>query len=705
VISIMAEWPFDGQPGPGEPAGLDEPGEAAPGAAGDGVLEGQVIPWPGKPPAPAPRKPRSGEPGELRAIIPAHLRTAAGVRKAVTWRARRWRHIGLYHLVRLPKRAWDTFRWGIVGLVQVGAVQVAWWWCSEQSYLRSQAVRDGDSRTWQSLHVHVRKVRLLRGLVLLGEAAAALIAAGCVTAFIPWAWAPIGLIVLPVLAWAGRPDDRPILGSAVTPVAYEELSAEVVVRALLSLGIPGISRAYKDDPRTAIVFIDPVQRDGAGWLARLDLPYGVTAGEVSEKREELASGLRRPLGCVWPETIHKRHPGALGLFVGDEDMTSAERAPWPLAKRGAADVFAATVFATDPRGRAVTITLMYASIIIGAIPRMGKTWLLRLLLLICALDIRVEVHAFDLKGTGDLKPVAQVAHRYRAGDDPEDIEYLVADMRALHAEYRRRTKVIRGLDEKRCPENKVTPELAADKRLGLHPVAVAIDECHIAFDHPLYGAELVSISSDLARRGPALGIMLFLATQRPNAKAIPRDISANAVLRLCLKVMGQLENDMVLGTSMYKNGYRATMFSREDLGVCYFAGEGREPQIVWSYGFDMGPSKAIAARARTMREAAGRLTGYALGEDSGEEARSFAADVLLVFRDDDKLYTSTIASRLAETMAACYADITGEAVRSQLDALGVASKRVRERGGTPLAGFERSAVAAVAGNPGVFREP
>ena len=45
----------------------------------------------------------------------------------------------------------------------------------------------------------------------------------------------------------------------------------------------------------------------------------------------------------------------------------------------------------------------------------------------------------------------------------------------------------------------------------------------------------------------------------------------------------------------------------------------------------------IAARARTMREAAGRLTGYALGEDADDEVRSFADDVLIVFGDDPKL--------------------------------------------------------------------
>ena len=50
--------------------------------------------------------------------------------------------------------------------------------------------------------------------------------------------------------------------------------------------------------------------------------------------------------------MHKRHPGALNLYVADEDMTEADRAPWPLAKRGAADLFKPIVFATDPRGRA-----------------------------------------------------------------------------------------------------------------------------------------------------------------------------------------------------------------------------------------------------------------------------------------------------------------------------------------------------------------
>jgi S-DNA-T family DNA segregation ATPase FtsK/SpoIIIE len=302
---------------------------------------------------------------------------------------------------------------------------------------------------------------------------------------------------------------------------------------------------------------------------------------------------------------------------------------------------------------------------------MGKTFLLRLLALIAALDPRAELHLYDFKGTGDLSPLESVAYRYRAGDDDEDLAYALADFRALREELRRRTKVIRGLPRDLCPENKVTPELASKRSLRLHPIVVAADECQVMFEHPTHGSEFEDICTDLVKRGPATGIVLTLATQRPDAKSLPTGISANAVLRMCLKVMGQVENDMVLGTSAYKNGVRATMFSFADKGIFYFAGEGEAPRIVRGFYLDAPAVEKIAARARTARERAGTLAGHALGEtpDTGP-VFDLLADLAAVITEP-KLWSEEAVTRLAALRPGAYqawADLEPDARAAQLTA-------------------------------------
>ncbi|HZR53619.1 MAG TPA: cell division protein FtsK [Streptosporangiaceae bacterium] len=676
----MSEVPLDGEDAP-EPEGADEGADA------------EIIPLPGV--ALAPVKPERGMPGEWKPVIPEHLRTPEGRRKAADWQYKRAKHHVAYHGVRSPWRLLQMLWWAGAGLLVFAGVQLSWWWVAEQTFLRHKAIADGDTGKYLSLHKHAREVRLVRGCLLLGELGVLIGLGVFISSVSVLLWIPVGLVLVPLLAWIGRPADKPIVTSAVVPVAVERVTVALIVRALGVLGIAEMNKALREEPDKAIVTIDGPMRDGPGWLWRGDLPPGVTAGAVSEKREELASGLRRPLGCVWPETDHKRHPGALNLYVADEDMTTAEQPAWPLAKRGAANMFKPNIFGYNPRGKPVWVTMMFASILIGSVPRMGKTFLLRLLLLIAALDVRSEIHAYDLKGTGDLAPARPVAHAYSVGDEPEEMERMITDFRALRKELRRRTKVIRDIaeaDPHRCPENKITDELASDPSLGLHPVVIAVDECQVAFEHPAYGEEFEMICTDLAKRGPALGIVIILATQRPDAQSIPPGIRANVVLRMCLYVTEQAANDMVLGTSQYKSGIRATMFGFDAKGVLYFGGEGLRPVIMRSQYIDGPLSRLIFARARLMRERAGRVTGYAAGEDFAASTRSFARDVLEVFGDSDKLYGETIAARLTGTFGDAYDGITKEAVLSQLRALQITVKSVREKGGKPLAGCERAAV-------------
>jgi S-DNA-T family DNA segregation ATPase FtsK/SpoIIIE len=491
-----------------------------------------------------------------------------------------------------------------------------------------------------------------------------------------WAFAAGGVLTL---GYFGQQPDAPVIGPAVMRTELQKLTGTIVLRGLDSIGNPKISAAIKKGgDMDGMRFTSEIVRDGPGYRADLDLPYGVTPDDIMEKREQLASGLRRKVGCVWPSGDPDEHEGRLVLWVGDRPMNETTKPAWPLLKDGQVDLFKPVIFGNDQRMRWVEVTLMFAAIVIGSIPRMGKTFLLRLLLLICALDPRAWILAFDLKGTGDLGALEPVAHRYRAGEEDDDIEYIVQALREIKEELRRRAKVIKSLPRSRCPESKVTPALANDKSLGLHPIVVGIDECQVVFEHEKYGAEIESICTDITKRGPALGIIGIYATQRPDSKSLPTGISANAVLRFCLKVMNHQANDMVLGTGTYKSGIRATMFSRRDLGICWMSGEGDDPRIVASAFVDAPGAEKVVARARQLREAYGNITGHALGEGPAKTVgMDVLGDILSVLAADEKaVWCERIADRLAQLRPDVYDGWKGENVTAAVKPWGVKSDQL-----------------------------
>lgn len=644
-----------------------EPADVPPSVAVDG------------PDMPGPRYLARVRGAERRPIVPPVLRSAEQFRDSARWVAAHYAHTAGYHAARTPKYAGRLAFRAPVGGVRLLRRAVRWVADAEGVPVRAAAVRREDAEQYLKLcrqrDARVRARMIGAGLALLVLAVVAVL---LLLAPRPVRWLVVAVTAL-VLGVLGGPADRPLVDRAVVATQVAKLTSDAVLRALCSIGVAGINQAVAKTPK-AVGFPAPITRDGPGWRADVDLPPGVTAGEVADKRDKLASALARPLGCVWPEGNPDVHPGRLVIWVGDQDMARSKPVPWPLARSGAVDLFRPFRIGTDQRGRPVLVTLMFASMVIGAIPRMGKTFALRLLLLGAALDPRVELHTYDLKGTGDMDPLGPVAHRHRAGDDEDDIAYGLADMREVGAELRRRAKVIRGLPRDLCPENKVTPELAGMKSLRLHPIVIGVDECQKWFEHPTHGAELEAIVEDLVRRGPAVGIVPILATQRPDAKSLPTGISGNAALRFCLKVMGQVENDMVLGTSMYKAGIRATMFSRKDLGIGYLAGEGDDPRITRAHYVDGPAAERIVVRARAARERAGTLSGHALGQqpDAADDlaAASLLDDILAAVPvSEGKVWSETVVARLAELRPAVYIGWRPEQLASALKPHGVPTGR------------------------------
>ncbi|MEV0957368.1 cell division protein FtsK [Streptomyces sp. NPDC049951] len=634
-----------------------------------------------------------------RAIVPAWLRSTAELRTATRWAAGHYGHLAGYHALRSPYYAARLTFQAPVGAAKFVGGSMRWVSDREGEPVRLASVRREDAAEYLKLsRQRDGRVRLRTLVAVLGVFVGLGVALAIYVLAPGWLQAlSVGALLL-ALGSAGTQADAPVITRAVEMTKAPKLTSDIVLRALGALGITAFNQVQSKG-RDGFTFTAPITRDGPGWRAEGDLPYGVTVTDVIERRDKLASGLRRPLGCVWPEAVPDEHTGRLVLWVGDQDMSTATKPAWPLVKGGSVDLFKPVSFGTDQRGRWVDITLMYIAGVIGAIPRMGKTFLLRLLLLIAALDSRAEVHTYDLKGTGDLDPVGErVSHRHRAGDDDEDIEYALADLRELRTELRRRAKVIRALPRDICPESKVTSELANKPKLGLHPIVIGVDECQVWFEHPKHGGEFEEICTDLVKRGPATGIVLLLATQRPDAKALPTGISANASARWCLKVMGQLENDMVLGTSSYKRGIRATMFSWKDKGIHYFVGEGADARIVSSVYIDAPTAEVIGLRARRLREAAGRLTGHAAGEsfEDGETSGfDLLADILAVVpAEEPKLWSEVVVARLAELRPDVYGGWEPEQLAAALKPHGVSTGQVwgkTEAGkGANRRGIERS---------------
>jgi DNA segregation ATPase FtsK/SpoIIIE, S-DNA-T family len=571
---------------------------------------------------------------QRKAIIPAHWRTWAAAREHVRLAAARYGHAAAYHGIRAPAYLVLTGWWALVGIGRTVSLLLAWWHVPDLTRLERQAAADGLLSDHLRIHKAGKDTRTARGLILAGCAVVVVAALVILSQAPAWAWILLAAVALPLLARTGRPAHKPIVTSATLPATVQPPSQDVITRALGSLGIAGIDRWLRDGHQ--LVFPSPVREDGPGWRAEVDLPYGVTAAQVIERREQLASGLRRPLGAVWPEPVTHEHAGRLELWVGRQDVAKSKQGPWPLLRAGQADVFGPVPFGTDVRGRTVKVPLVYHNWLLGSIPRQGKTAAVRVLACAVALDRAV------------------------------------------------------------CPDKRTTRQIAAKRSLRLWPLACIIDEAQNLFAHPEHGKAAGLDAEFIIKIGPAFGVVLIIATQRPDKASLPTGVSGNVSTRFCLKVTGQVENDMILGTSAYKNGLRSTTFRPEiDAGIGYLVGAGPAPQVVRTFYLNMADAERVAVRARALREAAGTLTGHA-AEGADEGPRDVLTDVLAVFGSDAGLQWGDLAARLASRFPARWEGVTADAISAECTGRDVPSANVRS-GGKQARGCRRTDVEAVAG--------
>ena len=431
---------------------------------GDGELAEVTVlkPVPAAP-GPAPALP-------LRPVLPDWLRTRENFRAAVRRRARLGLHGTAFHGLRLPLYGTLLLFWGVAGTGWLFLAWLRWWLSPVPLSAHQQAVKEG-WRSWNTLHGVHRKTAKARAQISLAVAAAAALAGWLLWHFgTPLALYGAGIVLVVTAAIVARPEGTRIVTPHATPAGLAKLTQDVVIRALGSLGISGIDRYLREGKPTDQFFPHPIRQDGPGWRAEVDLPYGVTATMVIERREQLASGLRRPLGAVWPEPVTTEHAGRLELWVGQEDITSRRPVPWPLLKSGTADVFKPGPAGTDTRGRGTKAPLVYHNWLIGSMPGNGKTGTVVQLNAYVALDPLCEMWVHELKGTGDLDAFEPLCTRFVSGIDDASIAYAAESLALLRAECERRGPLIKALPTAICPDKRVTREIAERYR-SLRPLA------------------------------------------------------------------------------------------------------------------------------------------------------------------------------------------------------------------------------------------
>jgi DNA segregation ATPase FtsK/SpoIIIE, S-DNA-T family len=250
------------------------------------------------------RPPRPGLAGlraaQRRPILPPWLGSRAELTALARWAAGYLAHTSAYHLTRSPAYVGRLAARAPRGAARLLAGWLRWLLDLEAEPVRQATVRAQDAEAYLKLaRQRDRRVRWRATLSCLLAAASVVVAVAFLLAAVPARWTVLALLVA-VLGVAGAPADRPLLERAVVVPRAARLTSDMVVRALGALGLAGINQALARDPKS-VGFVSPIHRDGPGWRADLDLPPGVTVGEVADRRDKLASGLGRPLGCVWPE--------------------------------------------------------------------------------------------------------------------------------------------------------------------------------------------------------------------------------------------------------------------------------------------------------------------------------------------------------------------------------------------------------------------
>lgn len=440
-----------------------------------------------------------------------------------------------------------------------------------------------------------------------------------------WTAGGIGAVVLAVTGRRkdGSPGRKAVLAGPRT--LTWTMDPQVLVDAFRDAKLIG-----KDE---TLRLVERASRAGDGWAITVDLPATRKAVDVIKHRDALASALAVDEIQLIVERVRGKggHAGRVFLWVADEDPYAGPPLRTPLLDVESWDAWRPVPFGRDARGRRVDLPLVWTSLLVGAIPRQGKTFATRLPAAGLILDPHTRLYVFDGKGGKDWEAAEHVAYRYVCGDEVAQAEAVRDHLIELVAEVQARFARMATFDDDICPESKITPALSRDVAVGMPITAVIIDEVQVFLENPTaqriggkkttLGEYIADLLTYLARKGPAAGLVLILATQRPDSTTIPSRLRAVLGSRFALRVMDWRDSNIVLGEQMNTRGYDASTLLPSHKGVGILRPDGDTDAgtevlalTVRTYYMPNASWREVCARGRALREAAGTLAGHAAGD-------------------------------------------------------------------------------------------
>jgi hypothetical protein len=628
--------------------------------------------------------------GERRDIIPEHLRTWKGIKSTAGKYLDAARFHVLFHLLRVPMYAGLSLWWALAGAAGLARAQLAWWWVTEQTYLRSKAVTDGNSAEWRALHSHVIKRRSWRGSVLGAELSAVVLTLMLTAALAPWwAWLVAAAVTVPPLARAGHPPHRPIFQSAVTTPLVRKISTDAIIRAYEVAGL-----CSADPKKTAdhLGFGSVMSRDALDKGSQVDviLPYGGTFAAVVTARPKIASGLDVLESQVY-FTRDKKSERRHLLRVLDADPLAEPAGRTPLLDCKQRSVWRKFPFGLDQFGRKVAFCLMWYSMLIGAQPRKGKTFSGRLIALFCALDPYVPITIIDGRMSPDWLPFRYVAHRYVRGTFPardgDPVQQALDALREIRRGIDLVNEELARLTVSECPEGKLTEHLhRTNPKLRVRLLIMEEFQVYYELADQKTCKEIAQLLAEIQAMGPAAGVILASLTQKPSGIGSGQDVPKlftryrdNHQLKFGLRCANRDVSNAILGNEAYGEGYDCSGLPLGDeyRGVGILYGLTDDAPTVRTYLANGEDAEIICLAARKLREKAGTLSGHALGVEVEEPDSDIVADLLAAVGGDPGMWWEAAAERLAGRFPARHADATAESVSAATRARGVPSVDVK----------------------------